>query len=64
MMTEAKNRKGLEKEEKEELQQRIFLLENLHNLQNEAYWRQQVLIQLERIANALSILSEEEKKFE
>ena len=44
---------GLKQEEVQNLKNQLILMNDLNNLQNENYFRQQMLIQLERIAVAL-----------
>jgi len=41
------------KEENQRLQKQLMVLRDLHNIKNEPYFREQLVINLERIAEAL-----------
>ena len=61
MMEDKKTAQKL-KEEVKVLERQNLLLQDLQNLQNEAFWRQQVLILMERIARALETSLEDLEK--
>ena len=54
-----KQEKEISQEEAENLQTQVRLFQDLHNLQNEPYFRQQLMITLERIALALEKVAED-----
>lgn len=59
---ENKDEESSLKKENQTLRGNLNLLQDQMNLQNDSFWRQQVLIQLERIANALETFLEGSKK--